>query len=172
AWIIEIAKNDGPGRADRLACRDDVPVDQALIAFFGFDPRVGDALHAVRALFHHTAHAHRHLRIALRLEAFRVLVGVLEKIKAAHLVGTVVRAKPRADAAVIHLQIQSLRIVDRRFDRANGLAGHPLEVGARLLGRALVVAIDADPVHFAPAPHFGLADDRYVVLRLAGDRAG
>src|ERR1039457_5041571 len=57
AWIIEIAKNDGPGRAYRLACRGDVPVDQALTAVFGFDPRVGDALHAVRALFHHAAHA-------------------------------------------------------------------------------------------------------------------
>ena len=39
-------------------------------------------------------------------------------------------------------------------------------------GSPSIVAVDADPVHLAPAAHLVLADDRDVVLRLAGDDAG
>jgi len=37
---------------------------------------------------------------------------------------------------------------------------------------ALVVAVDADPVHLAAARYLVLADNRNVVLRLAGHHAG
>src|SRR5205823_3951294 len=50
-------------------------------------------------------------------------------------------------------------------------AGDRLEVRAGLCGVAGVVAVDADPVHLAPGDDLHLADDRDVVLGLAGDRA-
>ncbi len=49
-----------------------------------------------------------------------------------------------------------------------------VELGYRFrieLGRR-EVTIHADPVHLATSSHLVLADDRDVVLRLAGDRAG
>ena len=48
----------------------------------------------------------------------------------------------------------------------------PAEETLRSLGAAVVVAIDAQPVHLALADHLLLADHRDVVLRLAGDDAG
>src|SRR5271166_3185291 len=178
--IVDVAKENRAARASRLAGGHDLAVGQAPIGFFRLDARIGDALNAVGAFLHDAAHAHRDFRIALRLEALGILVAVLQEIEAAHLVGTVVRAKSRADAAVVDLQVESLGIVDRRFDRADDLAGrllamhagYGLKMGARLLCLAFVVAIDADPMHFASAQYFLLADHRNVVLRLAGDRAG
>ena len=49
-----------------------------------------------------------------------------------------------------------------------------LVVAGRIVGRGfsfLVIAVDANPVHFAAAHHLILADDRNVVLRLASDHA-
>src|SRR3546814_15502717 len=51
-------------------------------------------------------------------------------------------------------------------------AGDGLEVRLRRFGRSLMVAIDTDPVHLAPALDLVGADDRYVVLCLTGDGAG
>ena len=44
--------------------------------------------------------------------------------------------------------------------------------GFGLLGRAVVVDVDAQPVHVAPARDLLRADHRHVVLGLAGDDAG
>src|SRR5690606_6799857 len=53
------------------------------------------------------------------------------------------------------------------------LAEHGLEVGAGVCGGAvaLVVGVDADPVHLAAGEDLVLADDGDVVLGLAGDDA-
>src|SRR3546814_19305739 len=51
-------------------------------------------------------------------------------------------------------------------------AGDGLEVRLRRFGRSLMVAIDTDPVHLAPALALVGADDRSVVLCLTGDGAG
>ena len=68
----------------------------------------------------------------------------------------------------------------RRIDRADDLAGRVLALHARhrlvvhlgIVALAFVVAIDSEPVHLAPAPHFVLADDGNVVFGHAGDDAG
>src|SRR5262249_30281082 len=67
----------------------------------------------------------------------------------------------------------------RRADRTNFLArrvfalhaGDGLKKGLRVARAALVVTVNAQPVHLAPAHDFGFADDRNVVLRLAGHDA-
>ena len=51
------------------------------------------------------------------------------------------------------------------------LAHDGLEDRIRGIGPAAVGAIDANPVHLASAPDFICADDRHVVLRLAGHDA-
>ena len=50
-------------------------------------------------------------------------------------------------------------------------AWHRLEVRFRIGAVALVVRIDAQPVHVASAIHLLFADDSDIVLRLAGDDA-
>ena len=116
-------------------------------------------------------------------------VVVVEEIEAAHLVGAVVRAIPRADAAVVGHDVEALVVVDGGVDRADRLArrvlallaGHRLEEHLRVLEILRVlriaaghvggeIAVDADPVHLAAAHDLVLADDGDVVLRLAGDR--
>src|SRR6185295_9490552 len=52
------------------------------------------------------------------------------------------------------------------------LAGQRLVIDDRLLGGAAEVPVDADPVHLAVVHHLFAADDRNVVLVLAGDHAG
>ena len=126
---------------------------------------VVDPLHAVRALLHHPAGADRHVGVAHQLQARRRLVGILEEVEPADLVRAVVRAVPRADAAVVGHLVEPLGAVRRRADRADELAGgllavhagHRLEVdvGVRRVV-ALEVAVDPEPVHLArargPAP--------------------
>src|ERR1041384_3250117 len=51
-------------------------------------------------------------------------------------------------------------------------ARHRLVKSLGIIRLAFVIAIDAEPMHLAPARHFGLADDRTSVFRLAGDHAG
>ena len=45
-------------------------------------------------------------------------------------------------------------------------------IRGRMVEIAFVVAVDADPVHLAAARDLVLADDRDIVLGLAGDHAG
>ena len=60
-----------------------------------------------------------------------VKVGVLEEVEAAHFVRAVVRAVPRADAAVVDHVVQALGAVDGRPDRADQFARRVLAVHAR-----------------------------------------
>src|SRR4030095_13437185 len=128
-----------------------------------------DPLDAVRALLHHPTLAHRDVRVGEQRQDRALLVGVpLVEIEAPHLVGAVVRAVLRADAAVVRHLVEALGAVRRRGHGADDLAGSLLAVHAedrlvvdgRVFRRALVVAVDADPVHFASAADLVLPDDR------------
>src|SRR5690606_33562444 len=87
----------------------------------------------------------------------------------------VVRAVPRADAAVVDHVVQAFARVHGRANRAHLLAGRVLALlagdglEARLGGvrLALVVAIDAQPEHLPARCDGLLARDGDVVLRLA-----
>src|SRR5581483_678995 len=166
-------------RTGLRAGRRDFAVAHAAVFLLRRHPRFVDALHAVRALLHDAARTDRDIGIAHRLERRRVVVGVVEEVEAANLVRAVVRAVARADAAVVGHVVQTFAAVRRGANRADRLARRVLALHARhglvvdlgIRDVAAVVAIDADPVHLALAPHFVLADDRDVVLRLAGDHA-
>ena len=138
-----------------------------------------DALHAVGALFHHTAAAHAHIGIAHHLVLRRLPVLEQQEIEAPHFVGTVVGAIARAHAAVVDHVIQAFAAVNRRAHRADHFAGsvlallarHRLEVSLGIVAVALEVGIDAKPVHVPSENRLLLAHDRNIVFRLAGDDA-
>ena len=148
--------------------------------------RRADALDAVGAFLHHAARAHRDFRIllgAIGLEAeigVFLTVGVSEEIEAAYLVGTVGLAEPRADAAVVNLQVQPFAVMHRGGHRTDRLArrvlamhaGHRLKPELRVRFRAMVVDVDPQPMHVAAARNFFRPDHRDIVLGLAGDHAG
>ncbi len=98
--------------------------------------RLANPLHAVAALLHHAAAAHGDVGVVLHPQRLGFEVGVFQKIEPPHLVGAVVRAKPRADAAVVDHVVQPLGTVDGRLDRAHVFArrvfamhaGHGLKV--------------------------------------------
>ena len=119
----------------------------------------------------------------------------VEIIKPPHLVGTVVRTVAGADAPIVRHDVQTLGIMHGGIHRADHLAGgqltllagHRFEGDLGVLGNLTVaiaakgpgrdapigiIPVDADPVHLAAADHLVPADDRNVVLRLAGDDAG
>jgi hypothetical protein len=105
------------------------------------------------ALLHHATGTHSHVRIAGDgPTAFRLSEGV--EVETAGFVGTVVGTEPRADAAVIDHDIQSLFVVHGGADRADDLARSLFAMlahdrleqhvwGVRVV---LVVAIDTQPV--------------------------
>ncbi len=138
-----------------------------------------DALHAVSALFHHTAAAHGHIRIAhhLVLRSFPVLEQ--QEIEAPHFVRAIVGTVARAHAAVVNHVIQAFAAVHGRTHRADHFAGsvlallarHRLEVGFGIVAVALVVGVNAQPVHVPAEDGLFLADHGDVVLGLAGDDA-
>ena len=168
------------GRTRRLARRQHFAVANLAILELGRDAREVDALHAVGALLHHAAAADGDVRIARQLEAGRVPIRIQQEVEATDLVRTVVRAVARADAAVVDHVVQAFVAVRRRRHRAHHLARrrlalltrHRLVVGVRILDVAAVVPVDAEPVHLAAVRDLRLADDRHVVLGLAGDDAG
>src|SRR5215510_10978629 len=90
--VVEIAEDDCPGRARRLAGGDHIAVADAAILLLRLDARGVDALHTIGAFFHHAACAHRDVRVAQPLQAGGLIIGVLEKIKTPDLVGAIVRA--------------------------------------------------------------------------------
>src|SRR4029078_4511314 len=124
------------------------------------DPRIDlgapEALHTVRALLHHPAVAPGDVGVAHEDAQTAVLLPV-EPVEPAPLVGAVVRAEPRADAAVVGHLVEAVGAVRRRLDRADVLARreravltrHRLHRDDRLIGAAQDVAIDAQPVHLA-----------------------
>ena len=184
--------------AGLCAGRNDGAIGDGLILFIGFDARPVDALHAVSAFFHDAAAADGHFRIAHELELRSFPVLEAQEVEAAHFIRTVIRAVARSDTALVDHVVKAFGAVHRGAHGTNLLAwsvlallaGHGLEKGFRILeGRLIfgriagglaggrgcrvrIVAIDANPVHFASAHHLVLADNRNVVFRLAGDDAG
>src|SRR5262249_2271428 len=61
--VVQIAKDDGPGRAGALAGGYDVALAECPVFKLGLDLAGADALHAVSAFLHHAATADRDLRI-------------------------------------------------------------------------------------------------------------
>src|SRR5262249_48977962 len=70
--VVDVAKDDGFGRAGLLACRFYLAVADLAPFLLGGDLRLLDALHAVGAFLHHAARAHAHVRVALQLQLRRV----------------------------------------------------------------------------------------------------
>jgi len=146
---------------------------------FGIDAALIDALHAVGALFHDAAAAHADVRVAHHLVLRRVPILEEQEIKPAHLIWTVVLAVARADAPVVDHIVQAFRGVAGRGYRANNLARRVLalhardwlEIGFRIVAIALVVDIDANPVHVTPEQRLVLADHRDVIFRLTREDA-
>src|SRR5207253_8912778 len=91
----------------------------------------------------------------------------------------VVRAVPRADAAVVDHLVQTFGTVDRGPDRTHQFAGrvlalhaeHHFVVGFGVLEAAAEVGVDADPVHFPARIDLVFADHGNVVLSLTGHDA-
>ena len=132
------------------ACWQAVTISPSRISavlLVGLDLRRADALHAVAALLHHAAAAHRHIRVAHQLQALGLVIGVEQEVEAPHLVGAVVRAVAGAHAAVVDHHVQAFRRVHRRAHRANLLAGSVLAVlaGHRLevRPRSRQIALDS-----------------------------
>ena len=174
--VGHIAERKRLGRTCGLAGRFDF-ADRTVLPIRR-DARLRDALQAEGALLHHAASAHGDIGIA-RLRRALLLLRKREVIEAADLVGAVIGAEPRADAAVVHHHVQPLGIVHRRPHRADDLARrllalhaqHRLEVARGRIGLAFIIAIDAQPLHLTLVDHLLLADDGNVVLGLAGDDA-
>src|ERR1700710_1734271 len=105
---------------------------------------------------------------------------IVEEIEPPHFVGTIARAGPGPDAAVIDHLVDALRTMRGGTPRASHFArrfftvhaGHRLEEAAWRRGIAGVIARDPQPVHLAADFDLGLANDRYVVFRRACSDAG
>ena len=114
-----------------------------------------NALHAVRALLHHPARAHGDVGVVHHRHGWPSRLVIVEEVEAPDLVRAVVRAEPRADAAVVDHLVQPVVAVDRRVDRADVLAGrllavlaeHRLDEHPRVVGGSDEVAVDPQPVH-------------------------
>src|SRR5690606_33578415 len=151
------------------------------------------ALHAEGALLHDAATADGDVRVEdhglelglglLRRRVRRDADGievVVSVIETPNLVRAVVGAVPRANAAVVDHVVQAFGRVHGGTHRADLLARRVLALLAhdwllphrRRVLVALVVALDADPRHFAAASHLVPTNDRDVVLGLASHDAG
>src|SRR5512140_1956220 len=111
--VIDPAKHDGVRRAGLCAGGNHLTIANiALFRLCAVLPGM-DALQAERALLHHAAPPHGHIRIELVLQAGQIRVNarisVITPVEHADLVGAVVRTVARADAAVVDLQVRVLR---------------------------------------------------------------
>ena len=98
--IVQIAKHNRIRGADLLARGLDDSVGDGLPQATGLDSRLLDALHAERALLHHTTRTNGHVRIEDKiLES--ILMRVVKPIELPHLVRAVIGAVPRTDTAVV-----------------------------------------------------------------------
>src|SRR5205823_3389764 len=118
------------GWTGRLAGGYDLAIASGPPLLLGLNAGPVDALDAVGALLHDAAGADRDVRVAQQAEAVGGVVGVLEEVEAADLVGTVVRAVTGADTAVVDHVVEALGAVDGGTDRADQLAGRLLAVHA------------------------------------------
>src|SRR3569623_3147379 len=177
--IVQIPEGDGLRGAALLAGGADGAVAERPRLAVGLRPPLLDALHAHRALLHDAAAAHHDVGVQHHA-LHRIAVRIVEPVDPPHLRGTVVRAVPRPDAPVVALLVQPLARVDGGQHRADRLAGRVLAVLAHhglvhdlgILGRAGVVALDAQPVHHPPAATLELAHHRDVVLGVARHHTG
>src|ERR1700723_1082063 len=178
--VIDIAENDRLRRASALAGCDDFAVAHFAVLLFGSNFCGIDALHAVRAFFHHAAAAYGDVGIAHAVEAGRGVIRIEQEIEAPDFVRAIVRAVARADAAVVNHFVQAFGAVHRGADGADHFAGRVLTVHAehRLVIRfgivyaAAEISVHADPVHRAALHYLFLADDRNILFGLAGFDAG
>ena len=177
--IIDIAEDNRLGRARLLARGLQFAVPYLLLCPFRIYAVLIDALDTISTLLHDAAASHRHVGITHHLVLRRFPILEEQEVKAPHLVRTVIRAVPRAHAAVVNHVVQALGAVHGGTDRTNQLtrrvlalhAGYRLKECSRIRPIALVVGIDAQPVHMPAPHHLLLADDWNVVLGLAGDDA-
>ena len=177
---VQVPKDNCLGRTSLLAGRLDFSVPDPPVLFLRGNARRGNALDTIGAFFHHPAPAHGDFGVVHRLEIRRLIVGVTEEIKTSYFVGTVVGAKPRSDATLVNLHVQSLAVVDRRLHRADQFAGrmfamharHRRVVERRVVQAAAVISIHANPVHFAVLMDLLFTDDGDVVFHFTGDHAG
>ena len=141
-----------------------------------------DPLHAEGAFLHHARAADGDVGVELLAERRRPAVA--RPIEPAHLVRTIVRAEPRADAADVDLCVQSFRIVIRRVDGTDRFARRLIALLAEhrhehvcvplqsAVGRHRVrLALDADPRHLPTLRAELFAHDRDVVFPVARDHA-
>ena len=176
--VLQVAEHDGAGRARLLARRHELAVPHVPALGLRLLLRPVDSLDAEGALLHHALLPHRDVRVQLKVERVRELVG--EPVEPPHLVGAVVRAVPGAHASIVDLCVQSLRVVIRGVHGAHGLTRrvaalltehgllHGLEAA---VGRLLEVAVDLDPRHVSPLSAHHFADGGDVVLGVAGGDA-
>src|SRR5262249_50810390 len=103
----------------------------------------------------------------------------IEKIEPSNLVGAIVGAIPRTDTPVISHLIQAFVAVSRCTNRTNRLtrrlfavlAQHRFKKHLWLIQIALVVSVNAKPLHLASSTDLILPDNRNVVLSLACNHA-
>src|SRR3954471_1600274 len=142
--MVEPPELDRPGRARLLARRHHLAgADVAPLLARG-DVGGADPLHAVRALLHHAAAADGDARVVLELPRARRPFGEVEPVEPPDLVRAVVRAEPRADAAVVDHLVEPVGAVLGRVDRTDVLAGrvravlaqHRLVDEPRIIGAA------------------------------------
>src|SRR4029079_3282612 len=99
--VIEIAKNNGPGRTCLLASRQNFAILDWTVPLLRIIACLIDALNAIGAFLHYPARAHRYIRVAPHLHQRDFFPGIVKEVKMSHLIGTVVGAIACADAAVI-----------------------------------------------------------------------
>src|SRR6185437_6177068 len=128
---------------------------------------------------HYSAAADGYVRVTPQFQAGRNVIRKQEEVEPPHFVWTVIGAVARAHTAVIDHVIQAFSAVRGRTHRTDRLAWRifalhawdRLEVHSRIRDIALIVSINADPLHLAAALHLLLAYHGNVVFRLAGHRA-
>src|SRR5205807_1120756 len=129
--VMDVAEDDSAGWTRGLTRSYHVAVAHRAILKLRGDLTGPDALHAIGALLHDAAAAHADFGIAQRAQALGREVRVLQKVEAADLVRTVVRAIARADAAVVDHVVQAVAAVDGGGDGTNQLTRRIFAVHAR-----------------------------------------
>src|SRR5438094_4639488 len=178
--IIDVAENNCLRGARLLASRENFAVAYLAVLLFRFDLHRIDPLDAVSTFFHDAAAAHGDIGIPQAIQAGRRPIGEEQEIEAPYLVGAVVGAIPRADAAVVDHFVEALGTMHGGSYRADQLtrrvfavhARHDFVVHLRVGEAAFVIRIHTNPVHLTPVIHLLFADHRDIVFSLAGYHAG
>src|SRR5208282_5210964 len=175
----DIAENDRVSWAGLLAGGLQFAILNFAIFALGIDAVLGDALHAISTFFHDAAAAHGHIRIAHHLVLRRFPILEEKEVEAPHFVWAVIGTIARAHAAVVDHVIQAFGAVHSCAHGTHYFARRILTLHARdglevclgIIAVALIIGIDTQPVHVAADHDLLFANDRNVVLRLAGDGA-